>query len=123
MTKWKYVVLGFILAVIIKTFFAPYEIIGLLIVGFLVGYLAREGAIGGLWNAALAGAFGTIVSAVIYIIMVTLGLTALTGLFGGLMGFTFTGIASLFAVIGNLIYYAIAMGIAGAVGGLISERR
>lgn len=123
MTKWKYVVLGFILAVIIKTFFARYEIVGLLIVGFLVGYLAHEGTIGGLWNAALAGTFGTIVSAIIYIIMITLGLTAFTGLFGGLMGFTYTGITSLFVIIGNLIYYAITMGIAGAVGGLISDRR
>ena len=76
-----------------------------------------------MWNAALAGAFGTIVSAIIYIIMITLGLTAFTGLFGGLMGFTYTGIASLFVIIGNLIYYAITMGIAGAVGGLISDRR
>ena len=90
MTKWGPVFLGFILAVIVKSFFAHYEFIGLLLVGFIVGYLCREGAISGMWNAAVAGAFGTIVSAI---------------------------------VLGYLIYYAIVMGIAGGVGGLISSKK
>lgn len=45
MTKWGPVFLGFILAVIVKSFFAHYEFIGLLLVGFIVGYLCRDGAI------------------------------------------------------------------------------
>lgn len=57
MTKWGPVFLGFILAVIVKSFFAHYEFIGLLLVGFIVGYLCRDGAISGMWNAAVAGAF------------------------------------------------------------------
>ena len=116
MTKWSAVIVGFILAVIVKTFFANYEFLGLLMVGFIVGALAREGIFGGIWNAAVAGAFGTIVCAIIFVIMATFG-GALIGLFGGLIGFTVSGISTIFIVIGNLIYYAIVMGIAGGVGG------
>ena len=56
MAKWGVVFIGFILAVIVKTFFGLYELPGLLIVGFLVGVMAHDGALGGLWNAALSGA-------------------------------------------------------------------
>jgi len=121
MTKWSAVIIGFILAVIVKTFFANYEFLGLLMVGFIVGALAREGIFGGIWNAAVAGAFGTIVCAIIFVIMATFG-GALVGLFGGLIGFTVSGISTIFIVIGNLIYYAIVMGIAGGVGGAITSR-
>lgn len=121
MTKWSAVIIGFILAVIVKTFFANYEFLGLLMVGFIVGALAREGIFGGIWNAAVAGAFGTIVCAIIFVIMATFG-GALIGLFGGLIGFTVSGISTIFIVIGNLIYYAIVMGIAGGVGGAITSR-
>ena len=122
MTKWSAVIVGFILAVIVKTFFANYEFLGLLMVGFIVGALAREGIFGGIWNAAVAGAFGTIVCAIIFVIMATFG-GALVGLFGGLIGFTVSGISTIFIVIGNLIYYAIVMGIAGGVGGAITSRK
>ncbi|WP_286008930.1 DUF5518 domain-containing protein [Methanobrevibacter woesei] len=121
MTKWSAVIVGFILAVIVKTFFANYEFLGLLMVGFIVGALAKEGIFGGIWNAAVAGAFGTIVCAIIFVIMATFG-GALIGLFGGLIGFTVSGISTIFIVIGNLIYYAIVMGIAGGVGGAITSR-
>ena len=121
MTKWSAVIVGFILAIIVKTFFANYEFLGLLMVGFIVGALAKEGIFGGIWNAAVAGAFGTIVCAIIFVIMATFG-GALIGLFGGLIGFTVSGISTIFIVIGNLIYYAIVMGIAGGVGGAITSR-
>ena len=121
MTKWSAVIIGFILAVLVKTFFANYEFLGLLMVGFIVGALAREGIFGGIWNAAVAGAFGPIVCAIIFVIMATFG-GALIGLFGGLIGFTVSGISTIFIVIGNLIYYAIVMGIAGGVGGAITSR-
>lgn len=121
MTKWSAVIVGFILAIIVKTFFANYEFLGLLMVGFIVGALAKEGIFGGIWNAAVAGAFGTIVCAILFVIMATFG-GALIGLFGGLIGFTVSGISTIFIVIGNLIYYAIVMGIAGGVGGAITSR-
>ena len=121
MTKWKAVIIGFLLAVIVKSFFAHYEFIGLLAVGFITGYIAHSGILGGLWNAAVAGALGTIVCAILFIIVATFG-GALLGIFGGLTGFTISGISSLAVIVYNLIYYAIVMGITGAFGGAIASK-
>ena len=121
MTKWKAVIIGFILAVIVQAFFSRYEFIGLLVVGFITGYIAHSGVLGGLWNAAVAGAFGTIVCAILFILTATFG-GALFGIFGGITGFTVSGIASLGAIIKELIYYAIVMGITGAIGGAIAPK-
>lgn len=121
MTKWNAVIIGFILAVIVKSFFAQHEFIGLLIVGFITGYIAHDGALGGMWNAAVAGALGTIVSAILFVLAATFG-GSLLGIFGGLTGFTISGVASIFIVLGYLIYYAIVMGITGAVGGAIASK-
>ncbi|WP_406534137.1 DUF5518 domain-containing protein [Methanobrevibacter sp.] len=122
MTKWNAVIIGFILAVIVKSFFAQYEFVGLLIVGFITGYIAHEGTIGGMWNAAVAGALGTIVCAILFVIIATFG-GALFGIFGGLTGFTLSGITSITVIIGYLIYYAIVMGITGAFGGLMASKK
>ena len=121
MTKWSAVIIGFILAVIVKSFFAPYEFIGLLIVGFITGYIAHDGMVGGLWNAAVAGALGTIICAILFILAATFG-GSIAGIFGGLAGFTISGVASIIAIIENLIYYAIVMGITGAFGGLLASK-
>jgi len=121
MTKWSAVIVGFILAVIVKSFFAPYEFIGLLIVGFITGYIAHDGMMGGLWNAAVAGALGTIICAILFILAATFG-GSIAGIFGGLAGFTISGVASIFAIISNLIYYAIVMGITGAIGGILASK-
>ncbi len=121
MTKWKAVIIGFILAVIVESFFARYEFIGLLIVGFITGYIAHDGAIGGLWNAAVAGAFGTIVGAILFIFVATLGGSFL-GIFGGITGFTISGATSIVGIVKELIYYAIVMGITGAFGGAIASK-
>lgn len=121
MAKWSAVIVGFILTVMIRAFFAPYEFIGLLIIGFITGYVARSGVLGGLWNAALAGSLGTIVCAILFILVATLG-GSFMGIFGGLAGFTISGIGSLFEIIKTLIYYAIVMGITGAIGGAIASK-
>lgn len=121
MAKWGAVFIGFILAIMVKAFFAPYEFIGLLLVGFITGYIAHSGALGGLWNAALAGAFGTIVGAILFILIATFG-GAFAGIFGGLTGFTISGFASIITIIESLIYYAIVMGITGAFGGAIASK-
>ena len=121
MTKWSAVFVGFILAVIVKSFFAPYEFIGLLIVGFITGYIAHSGALGGMWNAAVAGALGTIISAILFILLATFG-GSLVGIFGGLTGFTLSGTAGIISIIESLIYYAIVMGITGAFGGAIASK-
>ena len=122
MTNWKAVIIGFILIVIVESFFANYEFVGLLVVGFITGYIAHDGAIGGLWNAAVAGAFGTIVCAVIFILIVTFGGGSLLGIFGGLAGFTVAGVASIIEIVKEIIYYAIVMGITGAIGGAIASK-
>ena len=121
MTKWSAVIIGFILSIFVEAFFSSHEFIGLLIVGFIVGYIAHSGILGGMWNAAVAGAFGTIVCAVLFIILVTVG-GSTTGILGGLTGFTVSGAISLVEVVKELIYYAIVMGITGAVGGAISSK-
>lgn len=122
MTKWSAVIIGFIMTLFVQLFFAHYQFIGLMIVGFLVGYMAHSGAMGGLWNAAVAGAFGTIVGAVLFIILVTVGGSQI-GVLGGLTGFTLSGFASIIEIVKNLIYYAIVMGITGALGGAISSKK
>ena len=75
-----------------------------------------------MWNAAVAGALGTIISAILFILATTFG-GSLLGIFGGLTGFTISGITSLFVVFGYLIYYAIVMGITGALGGALSSKK
>ena len=122
MTKTIPVVFGFLLTLIVKLFLGPYEFVGLLIVGFIVGYLADSGVLGGLWNAAVAGALGTIICAILFILIATFG-GSLVGIFGGLTGFTVSGISSLFTVLQQLIYYGIVMGITGAVGGAIANKK
>ena len=118
MTKWSAVITGFILTICVQAFFGRYEFIGLLI----VGYMAHSGAFGGMWNAAVAGAFGTILCAVVFIITATVG-GSMAGIAGGLTGFTVSGAVSLIDVAMELIYYAIVMGITGAFGGLLSSKR
>ena len=92
-----------------------------MIIGFITGYIAHSGALGGLWNAALAGALGTILSAILFVLVATFG-GSLAGPFGGLTGFTISGITGLITVIESLIYYAIVMGITGAIGGALAPK-
>lgn len=120
MTNWKAVIIGFILAIFVQ-FLGYFELLGLLIVGFITGYMAKEGAMGGLWNAALAGSLGTIISTIILVIIMTIG-GGLFGLTGGLFGFTVSGISGITAIILELIGYAIIMGITGAIGGAIASK-
>ena len=123
MAKMSSVILGFLLTLVVYLFFGHYEFWGLLIVGFIVGYIAHEGILGGMWNAALAGAFGTIVASILFIMLVTIGGTALMGPLGGLTGFTVSGVSSLFIIIYNIIKYMIVMGITGAAGGALSKQK
>ena len=123
MAKMSAVITGFLLTLAVYLLFGNYEFWGLLIVGFIVGYIAHEGILGGMWNAALAGAFGTIVASILFIILVTIGGTALMGPLGGLTGFTVSGISSLFIIIYNIIKYMIVMGITGAAGGALSKQK
>lgn len=123
MAKMSAVIFGFILTLAVYIFFGRYEFWGLLIVGFIVGYIAHEGIFGGMWNAALAGAFGTLISAILFILLITIGGTAMRGILGGLTGFTVAGIYSLVEVVYEIIKYMILMGITGAVGGALRNKK
>ena len=123
MAKMNSVILGFLLTLVVYLFFGHYEFWGLLIVGFIVGYIAHEGILGGMWNAALAGAFGTIVASLLFVLLVTIGGTALMGPLGGLTGFTISGISSFFVIVYNIIKYMIVMGITGALGGALTKQK
>ena len=123
MAKMSSVIIGFLLTLAVYLLFGQYEFWGLLIAGFIVGYIAHEGILGGMWNAALAGAFGSIVAAILFILLITIGGTALMGPLGGLTGFTVSGIASLIEVVYQIIKYMIIMGITGAAGGALSKQK
>ena len=123
MVKWSAVIVGFILAICVKSFMPNSEFIGLLAVGFIVGLMVREGFWSGMSNAAIAGALGTIVGGIIFIIMVTTGSTALGGIFGGMVGFTLSGTVSIINILVTLIYYMVVMGISGGIGGMLLKKQ
>ena len=112
--KWQPILIGFILALIIKSLSLPWssEIVGLLLIGFIVGYLTKS-TIGGLINATIAGTLGGIIGAIILTIL---------GLLGGIIWFAVLGTIGFVTVIFYLIYYGIVMGIMGAVGGSLAEK-
>jgi hypothetical protein len=86
--------------------------LGLFIAGFIVGLWVHEGILGGLWNATVAGSFGAIVLALLFVIGGTI--------FGGAAGLVAGLVSGVILVIGALIANIISMGIGGAIGGLLS---
>jgi uncharacterized membrane protein YGL010W len=118
MVKWGPVIVGFILGIILANLCAIFvnsawgANLGLFIAGLIVGYWVHEGILGGLWNATVAGAFGAIVLAILFIIAGTI--------FGGAAGLAAGLVAGVTLIIASLIVNIISMGIGGAIGGLIS---
>jgi hypothetical protein len=116
--KWSIVILGFVLAVIVKIIASSsfFELFGLFIVGVIVGYLVKEGPKEGLINVTVAGGLGGIVSGILVIML---------GLAISILGLSIAGLAvgaiGFFAIVAYLIYYAIVMGIGGAIGGIIAK--
>jgi hypothetical protein len=118
MVKWGPVIVGFILSVILANLFGYYLNtywgfnLGLFIAGLIVGLWVHEGVLGGLWNATVAGAFGSIVLTIILVIAGTI----LGGAFGLVAGLAI----GLTTIIVSLLVNIVSMGIGGAIGGLIS---
>jgi len=117
MVKWGSVIIGFILSIvfpIILRSFIPHgaSILGLFLAGFIVGLISNEGALGGFWNATVAGAFGGIVLAIL--------LTLFGALIGGIFGFFIGFFAGISVVIILLLVSMIFMGIGGAIGGFLA---
>ncbi|MGB9201659.1 DUF5518 domain-containing protein [Methanobacterium sp.] len=120
MVKWGPVIVGFILALVLANLFAIYVNaywgvnLALFISGFIVGLWVHEGILGGLWNATVAGAFGSIILAILLIIGGTI--------FGGLAGLAAGLVTGITLVIVSLILNVVFMGVGGAIGGLLSGR-
>ncbi len=118
MVKWGPVIVGFILALILSNLLGLYVNqywgfnLGLFLAGLIVGYWVHEGIIGGLWNATVAGAFGSIVLAILMVVGGTI--------FGGIAGFFAGALTGITLVIVSLIVNIIFMGVGGAIGGLLS---
>jgi hypothetical protein len=118
MVKWGPVIVGFLLSVILANVLGIYVNaywgvnLGLFISGLIVGLWVHEGVLGGLWNATVAGAFGSIVIAILLVIGGTI--------FGGFAGMAAGLVTGLTLVIVSLIFNIVFMGIGGAIGGLIS---
>ncbi len=116
MVKVGAVLVGFILSIIfpiILRSFMPYgPILGLFLAGFVVGLMVREGALGGFWNATVAGAFGGI--------MVAILLTIFGAIIGGIPGLFIGFFSGLLLVIVLLLVSMIFMGVGGAIGGFLA---
>lgn len=114
--RWELVLIGFVLAVIIKYLELAWsiELLGILIIGFIVGLLAKQGPWEGMYNAAVAGSLRIIVVAILFTIV---------GLFGEMVRFAIFGFVELIAIMVNLIYYVIIMGISEAIGRMIAGDR
>jgi hypothetical protein len=120
MVKWGPVIVGFILSVLLANLFGVYinsswgVNLGLFLAGLIVGLWVHEGVIGGLWNATVAGAFGSIVLAILLIIGGTI--------FGGLAGFAASVVTGFAIIIVSIILNIVFMGVGGAIGGLLSGK-
>ncbi len=126
MVNWTAAAIGFILTVLVESymgFTGTVEIIGLIVVGFIVGLLTREDLWNGMYSAIIAGAAGVVITAIIFMIMINTNIAFLTAIFGGIVGFSVSGLNVVPEVLIKMIYCMIIMGIAGGVGGYISRRK
>jgi uncharacterized membrane protein YeaQ/YmgE (transglycosylase-associated protein family) len=111
------VIIGIILVIGLE-FIMSSNIIGLIVIGFLVGYMASDGEVIGLINSVIVGTVGSIAITLIHAFMnsyahfqsfIIYELTSLT-----LM-------AALTLLLYQLAHYCIIMGIAGAIGGALNK--
>jgi hypothetical protein len=115
MVKWSVVFVGFVLSLIFSAIFGMLSPtwgsnLGLFIAGLIVGLMV-EGFWDGLANAAVAGAFGAIVIAILILIG--------GSIFYGLAGFVAGAVTGITLVVVALIQSLVVMGLGGAIGGLL----
>jgi len=115
--KLEPIISGIVLAMLIKMLTTPFDIIGLVAVGFVVGYMVNSGPISGLVNSVIVG---TTVGAIQTILSTFINSNAS---FQSFISYGFAGLAptNFSALIYYLIYFCIIMGISGAIGGTLNK--
>ena len=112
-------IIGIVLVVTLQLYMPSYSIIGLIGIGFLVGYMAGDGWISGLVNSVIVGTIGSIA--------VTLISIFINNSFTFFQSFimyelnTMTLMVALTALFYQLAYFCIVMGISGAIGGILNN--
>jgi hypothetical protein len=107
--------IGVILILLLNFFMPSLDQIGLIGIGFLVGYIEGNGAMSGLINSVIVGIIGNLVKTIIFVFMSSY---ATIHLFIMEQLTTITLMAALEA----LVPFYILMGIAGAIGGALNNR-
>jgi len=111
------IIIGIALIILIK-FITSYEIIGLIGVGFLVGYMTGGGAMTGLINSVIVGTMGSIFETIILIFMNS-SVNPYSFIINELTSLTL--MVALTTLVYSLMYFCIVMGIAGAIGGALNN--
>ncbi|MCL2156717.1 MAG: DUF5518 domain-containing protein [Methanobrevibacter sp.] len=118
--KFGPIIIGIILALLVKMLMAPFDLIGLIVVGLVVGYMVADGAVSGLVNSVIVGIIEGIVGVLIY---------AFTNSYTSVQSFiiyelsAYTPMTDLNVIIYYLIYLCVIMGISGAIGGVLNKGR
>jgi hypothetical protein len=117
MIKWKAIIIGFILAIILTLFFGAAGgtigfYLGMLIAGIAVGYIVDVNVKNGATHGAITGLIAGIVSAILSIVVV-LAYGA-----GGML----SGLNVVAELILSIILWAVLGTIGGAIGTIITER-
>ncbi|MDR2966888.1 MAG: DUF5518 domain-containing protein [Methanobacteriaceae archaeon] len=118
--KWGPIIIGIVLILLVKMLMAPYDIIGLIAVGFVIGYMVNDGAISGLVNSAIAGTIEAIIGTLIYAFI-----NSYTS-FQSFIMHELTNLSlltALTALLYQLAFFCIIMGISGAIGGSLNKNK
>ena len=117
--KFGPVAIGIVLIILVKMLMAPFDIIGLVAVGFVVGYMVAAGLFSGMVNSVIVGVFEGIIG--VFISLFTNSYNSfLSSVFYELT--SFTSVMDLNSLIFYLIHLCLIMGISGAIGGFLSRR-
>ena len=116
--KWGPIIIGIILILLVRMLITPYDIIGLIAVGFVVGYMVNAGAISGLVNSVIAGTIESIIGTLIFTFMNS---------YTNFQSFIINELTSLTlltastALLYQLAFFCIIMGISGGIGGSLNK--
>jgi len=113
------VVIGIVMIMVVKIFMPHNLIIGLIGIGFLVGYMVGDGPIMGLIASVLVGTVECVIGTFISVFTDYAGFQS----FVIFDPFNFTLTADLTGFLFYLIYLCIVMGLSGAIGGFLNKKK